>query len=158
MPVPQKQHQLVSFLLRASAATYAAHAPEDASPSRPASHDYHYRDGNYLYIDTYLGNHAFAGEEAVFENEQPIWAMNYCGRTLSDRFSGDFLKEALLLRPADAPFRGPKLHRRGAFTYVNRFSGDLHWFSGEEAIFCEGEQVFECRYHGGILVDAARIL
>ena len=52
-----------------------------------------------MYHDTYVGGEEFAGEEAVWRNEVTVWAMNYIGRVLDDRFSGDFLKEAL--RAAD---------------------------------------------------------
>ena len=145
-----EQDALVSFLLRASVQTYAAYGAESA-PSRPGSHDYHYEEAPYLYIDSYIGGECFGGEEAVFREGKAIWVMNYCGRTLSERFSGDFLKEALRARPREMPFRGPLCYRRGDFTYHNRVTGDLAWFGGEEEIFVEGERVYECRYHGGIV-------
>lgn len=149
VPGDASPHGLAGFLLRATAHTYAAHGAESA-PSRPGSHDFHYVEEPLGYIDSYVGGWRFGGEEAVFREEQALWVMNYCGRALDERFSGDFLKEALLLRPLDAPFRGPRFHQRGEYVYHNRYDGDLSWFAGEEEILFGGERVYECRYHGGL--------
>ena len=98
--------QLVGFLIRAKQATYAGKGAETAS-SRVNSHDLVYREGEYMYYDTYLGGDKFAGEEALWISEVPYWSMNYVGRVTGENFSGDFLKEALLNVPEDKPFRGP---------------------------------------------------
>ena len=145
---------LAAFLLRASAATYAGYGHEQAAPSRPMSHDLAYEEAPYLYIDTYLGGERFGGEEAVFENGRGIWLMNYCGRTLGEGFSGDFLKEALRLCPLDIPYRGPRCYRRDEYSYYNRVSGDIGWFAGEEEIFLGDMRVYECRYHGGFVLES----
>ena len=97
------------FLLRAKRATYAAGGAQTA-PSRPESHDLRYEEGGLLYIDTFLGGERFAGEEAVWLDGLPVWAMNYAGRVVDERFSGPFLKAALLRVPEDLLFRGPPLY------------------------------------------------
>lgn len=84
-----------AFLVRAKRATYAGKGPERAA-SRPQSHDLYYAEGAYAYLDTYLGGERFSGEEAVWKDGTPVWAMNYSGRVTGAGFSGDFLKEALL--------------------------------------------------------------
>ncbi|HMM32887.1 MAG TPA: DUF5680 domain-containing protein [Clostridia bacterium] len=94
-----------------------------------------YEKGAFSYLDTYLGGERFAGEEAVWENGVPVWAMNYVGRVLDERFSGGFLREALLLVPQELPSRGPALHKNGDFTYTCRTEGDFSWFEGQEEIF-----------------------
>lgn len=139
---------VAEFLLRAASATYAGYGKEE-EPSRPRSHDLRYEEQPYLYIDTYLGGEQFGGEEAVFENGQGIWLMNYCGRVLDEGFSGDFLKEALRLRPVSAPYRGPVCYRRDEYSYINHVTGSMEWFAGEEEILCGDRRVYECRYHGG---------
>ena len=141
---------LTAFLLRAKRATYAGHGPETA-PSRPASHDFAYEEAPYRYLDTYLGGQRFAGEEAVWLADQPLWSMNYAGRTLSDRFSGDFLKDALSHATADMPYRGPAVYRAGDWVYHCMADGDFDWFHGREEILCGGQRVYECRFHGGSL-------
>lgn len=139
---------IIDFLIRAKNATYAAHGAETA-PSRPHSHDLMYNEDNYKYIDTYLGGEKFAGEEALWLDELPIWAMNYVGRVLAEGFSGNFLKECLLLVPKEYPYRGPLVHRNGEFTYHCVVQGEFEWFNGYEEIFQGSTKVYECFFHGG---------
>jgi len=138
----------VDFLLRAKRATYAGHGAE-AGPSRPASHDLQYAEGTLTYHDTYLGGERFAGQEALWENGVPFWAMNYCGRVLREGFSGDFLKAALYAVPREMPFRGPETYREGARSYLCQVKGDIDWFYGYEWIEKDGVRVYECAFHGG---------
>lgn len=147
---PSSPERLKEFLCEAKKNTYAADGPQSA-PSRPNSHDFLYEKGDYIYIDTYLGGERFAGEEAVWENGVPVWAMNYAGRVLEERFSGKFLHEALLLVPEAFPCRGPALYKNGDYTYTCRIQGDFSWYEGYEEIFCLDTKVYECRFHGGRL-------
>ena len=142
------EDRIVDFLLRAKRGTYAAKARE-VDPSRPNSHDLRYREENLLYIDTYLGGERFSGEEAVWIDSVPVWAMNYSGRVLDGRFNGDFLKRALLLVPAEAPYRGPEQYREGDLSYSCSSSGTPEWFQGYEQISFGSLPVYECFFHGG---------
>ena len=139
---------VIDFLIRAKKATYAGNGAEIGS-SRPKSHDLQYIEGSYQYIDTYLGSAKFAGEEALWKNGVPFWSMNYVGRVIGDGFSGDFLKEALLLAPEEYPFRGPLQYASGDFSYACSVKGDFHWFYGYEEIHLKDEKVYECVFHGG---------
>ncbi len=139
-----------AFLCKAKKNGYAAHAPEQ-QPSRPASHDIRYRDGDFLYIDSYLGGEKFTGEEAVWYKDKPVWAMNYSGRVLGQGFPGDFLKEALLSVTEDLPFRGPLVYKNGDYSYHCSVSGGFEWFQGHEEIFCGNDIVYECCFHGGVV-------
>ncbi len=143
--------EIVQFLKTATKYTYAGKGKEEVVPSRPNSHDLKFEQGNLKYLDTYIGGEKFSGEEAVFENNNPVWAMNYSGRTIDEPFSGDFLKEVLLLRPEEMPFRGPEVYQNGNYTYHNTYDGDFSWFQGKEEIFWGDKKVFECFYHGGIV-------
>lgn len=143
--------RIIDFLIHAKKVTYAGKGVETKS-SRPNSHDLNYQDGVLRYIDTYLGGHQFAGEEALWDNNTPFWAMNYCGRVLSDEFEGNFLKEALLNVPEDMPFRGPLKFKNGNFEYRCAVNGDFEWFNGIEEIFKDGKKVYDCLFHGGLIV------
>lgn len=143
------QTELAAFLGRAKRNGYAAKALEERSPSRPGAHDVSYRERDYLYLDSYFGGEQFIGEECVWQKEKPIWFLNYGGRVISEEFSGDFLKAALMLVPEEAPFRGPGFYRDGDYTYICSFSGDLYWYQGHEEIFCREGKVYECFFHGG---------
>lgn len=142
--------QYVDFLIRAKKGTYAGKGEEGLS-SRPNSHDLQYREGNLLYIDTYLGGEQFAGEEALWQDNIPFWSMNYVGRVLSEGFSGDFLKEALRLVPKKHPYRGPLIYQNGDYTYHCVLRGEFSWFHGYEEIFWNNQKVYECFFHGGCI-------
>lgn len=144
----QPEHSVIDFLCRAKKKTYSSNGAE-ATPSRPGSHDLHYTEGELRYIDTYLGGEKFAGEEAMWMENQPFWSMNYAGRILADGFNSDFLKEALSMVPQEYPYRGPLLHQNGVDTYHCVVTGDFEWFQGYEEIFCNGNKVYECMLHGG---------
>lgn len=132
----------IAFLLRAKRATYAGKGPESPS-SRPATHDLAYQEGSLLYIDSYLGGSYFAGEEALWEDGQPVWSMNYVGRVIGDPFSGDFLKAALLHVPQEKPYRGPEFYQEGDYAYSCRSEGSFDWFEGYESITYQGICIYE---------------
>ena len=142
--------QIVGFLIKAKRATYAGKGAETA-PSRPASHDLVYREGDLMYLDTYLGGEKFAGEEALWIAGTPVWSMNYVGRVTGENFSGDFLKEALLRVPEEAPYRGPRAYVNGDYAYSCSVEGSFDWFRGTETISYRGEQIYECCFHGGAI-------
>ena len=142
--------QIIVFLIRAKKATYAGKGAETVS-SRKNSHDLMYRDGDYLYYDTYLGGERFAGEEALWISEVPYWSMNYAGRVTGENFSGNFLKEALLRVPEEEPYRGPREYTSGDYTYRCETDGSFDWFQGKETIDYQGKQIYECFFHGGLI-------
>lgn len=131
--------------------TYAA-CMNQTDSTRMDSHDYRYENGAYVYHDTYVGGEQFAGEEAVWKNGQAVYAMNYMGRVLKEQFSGDFLKEALRKADRTMPYRGPEYYQAGECLYKCKVSGDFAWFQGSEEIFWRDEKVYECYFHGGMLV------
>jgi len=139
---------IIDFLIRAKKATYAGKGAE-AAASRLNSHDLVYTEEPLTYLDTYLGSTKFAGEEAVWKDGIPIWAMNYAGRVIGDNFSGDFLKEALSLVSDKSPYRGPQKYSSGDYTYTCKIKGGFHWFNGIEEIHCKEEKIYECVFHGG---------
>ncbi len=140
--------KIIEFLCQAKKVCYAGHGAESA-PSRPKSHDLCYIENNLKYIDTYLGGEKFSGEEALWCEEAPFWSMNYTGRIIADGFSGDFLKECLLLVPREFPYRGPLVYRNGEFAYHCVVNGEFEWFNGYEEIFRNDMKVYECMFHGG---------
>ena len=141
----------LAFLLRAKQSTYAANGAQTA-PSRPNSHDLSFSENDLLYIDSYLGGALFSGEEALWEHDVPIWAMNYSGRVLKDSFDGDFLKLALMHGTKNNPHRGPERFSRGEFEYRSETSGNPEWFQGYETILRSGELIYECFFHGGAVL------
>ena len=142
----------IEFLVEAKQNTYAAGegSAQTAPSSRLASTDLQYEKGDFKYLDTFVGGTHFSGEEVVWHQEKPMWAMNYSGRVLED-ILGNFLKESLLRVSEKAPFRGPEIYRNGKYTYVNAIDGEFEWFQGVEKIFYEHELIYELFYHGGLV-------
>lgn len=141
---------VIDFLCRAKKATFAGKGAEVPS-SRPHSHDLNYIEGNFKYIDTYLGGEKFAGEEGLWNDNIPFWSMNYIGRIVAEGFSGEFLREALLLVPKEHPYRGPMVYQNGDYKYHCIVSGEFDWFHGHEGIYYRNIKVYECIFHGGYI-------
>jgi hypothetical protein len=140
-----------SLLIRAKQNTYASGNPATAS-SRPQSHDLDYSEGRYHYIDTYLGGFHFIGEEAVWENDIPVWGMNYYGKMLVEEIPqrfGEFLKAALLRVPKQAPYRGPADYQDNVFSYHCSWEGELMHFQGWEEIAYQNAPIYRLVFHGG---------
>ena len=76
-------NELHTFIVRAKSATYVG-GGEHVTPCRPGSHDLRFTDGKWAYLDSYFGGTDFIGEEVVYFDEKPVWAMNYYGRILRD--------------------------------------------------------------------------
>jgi hypothetical protein len=144
------QNDLVEFLIKAKKKTYAGKGAETIT-SRPNSHDLMFEENELKYIDTYLGGKLFTGEEAMWQNDIPFWAMNYSGRVIGDNFNGDFLKLALFNVPKENPYRGPECFEDGEYTYSCKVNGEPEWFQGYEEIQVHGEKIYECYFHGGIV-------
>lgn len=139
---------IIEFLIKAKKSTYAGKGSKTVS-TRPNSHDLIYQEDNYMYYDTYLGGEQFFGEEALWIDNIPFWSMNYMGRVIGDNFSGDFLKEALLLVPYDKPYRGLESYQNGDYSYKCNVNGTFDWFQGYEEIFYQDNKIYECYFHGG---------
>ena len=142
-------NKILDFLITAKRNTYAGHGSE-VTPFRPDAHDLKYQKDNLLYMDTYLGGKIFHGEEAIWQDNVPLWVMNYSGRVFdSSVFSGDFLKEALYHVPKDMPYRGPKTFIKGDYIYTCKTSGDINWYQGTEEIIYKDKVIYECLFSGG---------
>lgn len=142
--------EIIDFLCRAKKSTYAGNGKE-IKASRPNSHDFEYVEGDFKYIDTYLGGERFSGEEALWKKDIPLWSMNYTGRVLDEGFSGKFLKEVLSLVSKDNPYRGPIIYEKGQYKYHCIVSGEFEWFQGYEEIYFNNNKVYECFFHGGVI-------
>lgn len=151
--------RLAAFLVAAKRATYAGQGDEaTVRPLLPGTRQLEFRDGDLSYRDVYAGMGRFAGQEIVCQGDRPIWSMAYAGGVsapdpsaaeIADVYA--FLRGALRLVRPDRPFRGPGEHRRGAFRYTARISGDLTAFEGREVIMRDGRHVYRLIFAGGRL-------
>lgn len=147
----ENEKALREFICIAKRATYAGKGPQSKIPSRPCSHDLSFSDGDFLYIDSFVGGEKFSGEEVVWYKGAPIYSMNYIGRVTGDGFSGDFLKEALKRCTPELPYRGPKRLQLDDYAFDMKVEGDIEWFQGHEEICFGAQSVYECFFHGGMI-------
>ena len=141
----------LKFLISAKQNTYAGGGNLTIS-SRSGSKDLAYQEGVFKYLDTYLGDRNFIGEEAVWYEDKAVWGMNYYGRMLVDTIPAGFsecLKSALLEVPEEMPFRGPEEFVEGDFSYTCSVEGSIEWFRGKEFVFHKGQKIYQLYFHGG---------
>lgn len=144
------QEKLIQFLCEAKQHTYAA-GENQVAGSRPDAHDFKYEKDELKYIDTCLGHDQIVGEEAVWQDDKPIWGMNYTGRVVGEGYDLNFLLEALRRVKEDLPYRGPRFLELGEYTYKCRVEGEFEWFVGCEKILYKGVKVYEAMFQGGII-------
>jgi hypothetical protein len=147
--------QLNDFIVRAKAATYIGSSAESES-CRPGSHDLAFHEGAFQYLDSYFGGADFIGEEVVYFEGKPAWAMNYYGRILEpERISpeevGKLLKKSLSQLYQENRFLGGYKYVDGRDAYFDTNEGNLHTFTGKEWIERDGIRVYELIYNGGLI-------
>jgi hypothetical protein len=153
LPMIENMPEFTRFLVEAKIKTYAGKG-QPAAASRPTSVDLPYEQGDYYYLDSYLGGFRFAGEEAVWHRRQPVWSMNYYGWMLVEHTPGgfaDFHKRALLKIPPEAPYRGPAYYNEGEFEYRCEWKGGIDQFLGKEEVLLAGQLVYRLVFHGGTI-------
>ena len=146
--------ELADFLNEANKSAYANKDAPKAPSTRQKSEDYHFEKNGLIYHDTYFGARDFIGEEVVYKDGEPVWAMNYYGFILKPKASTkevySILRSALIQEYNDIlPVRGPREYKEGESMYRNYSEGSLERFTGTEEIGLNGEKVYTCWYHGG---------
>lgn len=147
--------RLHAFIVRAKAATYVGGGARALS-HRPGAHDLEFHDPPFAYLDSYFGGADFIGEEVVYREELPVWAMNYYGRILEPARltaaeAGRIIKESLSKMYGEGRFLGGFRHRTDGGTYIDTNEGDFASFTGREWIERDGATVYELVYHGGLI-------
>ena len=146
---------LNEFLVKAKCSTYATAGENTERKLSDGSRELKYNEGKWRYRDRYFGFNPFIGQEVVWENKKPIWAMNYNGKVLVSfpkaKVIYEFLKEAMRRVKEQRPFRGPLSYRRGDFIYKDRSIGNMNLFVGKEEILFKNKKIYELNYHGGII-------
>lgn len=146
---------LNSFVVRAKRATYVG-SGERAEPSRRGSHDLTFADGSWSYRDSYFGGTDFIGQETVWLEGEPVWAMNYYGYiTRPDLIdaarAGATIKAALSAMYAEGRFLGGWEWSGPHGLYRDDSSGDVGHFAGRETITAGGVEAYALDYHGGLI-------
>lgn len=146
---------LLDFILHAKSATYVGRG-QNLLPYRLGSHDLQYFEGDWAYHDSYLGENDFIGEEAVYYQNNVVWAMNYFGRILepeqiTSAKAGQIIQQSLTAMYAEGRFLGDFTYISGEYAYQDTNQGNLEFFTGKEWISRSGVIVYELIYHGGLV-------
>lgn len=137
------EEKLLGFLHRARRERWAG--------GLPGAGEFTFAEGKYAYRDLPLGEGPFAGQEVLWEDGRPVWAMNYLCRSAGPDLPAAFLGEALLAAPAGLPWPGPAEYAREGLTYRCAVNGTPDWFYGYAEVLQEGERLCEYAFHGGAL-------
>ena len=148
---------LERFIVTAKRACYVGDGAK-ADPSRMGSHDLAYTEGPWHYRDSYFGGTDFLGQEVVWRDGAPVWAMNYCGYILRADLidaarAGSTIKSALSALYAQGRFIGGWDWDGPHGSYVDRSFGDLTRFTGREVILVKGVEAYRLDYAGGLVKD-----
>lgn len=148
--------ELTAFIVAAKSATYVGDGASTA-PTRKGSHDLSFARGRFRYVDSYFGGTDFLGQEVVWENDMPLWAMNYYGRVLRpDLIDGEraagVIRHALSAMYAEGRFLGGFETAHAGYTYTDESEGGPSQFTGLEQIHYDGILVYRLDYHGGMIV------
>lgn len=109
-------------------------------------------------MDSYFGGSDFAGQETVWYDGEPRWAMNYFGRIvrpniIDARRAGTVIRAALqtMYRQKGHFLGGMEYHHVNG-CYVDSCRGETDHFRGRKTIFVNGVQAYELDYRGGLIV------
>lgn len=122
----------------------------------PGTKQLEFRYGDYLYRDIYYGMSFFAGQEVVYENDEPHWSMVYAGGIKihvkeEARTVYAFRRYALRIVSASHPYQGAEEFRDHDFVYRNTHKGGIDRFQGTEKIWRADDELYSLNYSAGIV-------
>jgi hypothetical protein len=147
--------RLQAFIIRAKATTYVGKGTKTL-PYRPQAYVLQYREDDFFYLDSYFGGSDFIGQETVYFQNRPVWAMNYYGRLLRPDLAtaeevGLVIQESLSVMYQEGRFLGGFHFQTRLGVYTDTSQGDFKTFTGTEWIERNGEKAYELIYHGGLI-------
>ena len=148
-------HDLEAFIVAAKRATYVG-SGEPAEASRIGSHDLTFAQGPLHYRDSYFGGTDFLGQEVVWRENEPVWAMSYYGYItrpdlIDSRKAGATIRAALSALYQQGRFLGGFEWIGPHGVYRDSSSGDAAHFHGREAIRVGGVEAYALDYFGGLV-------
>lgn len=149
------KEELYDFIVKAKENSYVGRAPKCLS-YRPGSQDIQFQLGPFKYLDSYFGGTDFLGQEVVYFNDIPIWAMNYYGKILcpeiyNGEMAGNVILESLAHLYQSGHFLGNSKHQTTLGIYHDTNQGDVTSFTGYEWIDYQNRKVYDLNYHGRLI-------
>lgn len=148
-------HGLEVAIVAAKRACYVG-GGATAEPCRQGAHDLVWSEGPWSYRDSYFGGTDFLGQETVWRDQEPVWAMNYYGFiTRPDLIdagrAGATIKAALSALYDEGRFLGGFAFDGPFGAYRDMSEGRYTQFFGEETILVDGVVSYRLVYHGGLV-------
>lgn len=147
-PIKMNTSQLKKFLIACNKAGYAGGEEKKWIKEKDGSTTIPFKLGEWESHDNFFGGEPYGGRTVVFFKGKPVWMMVYYGWVFEGVQADPvykILRGALTRMPETTPFRGPKKYK----SYVNRWTGTVDRFSGEERITQKGKLVYKANYIGG---------
>lgn len=152
--------QLAKFLVEAKTKGGYGFGKE-IKPWRKGFKELEYKKGKFYYRDSYSGHFFAPGQEVVYYDNKPVWAMAYSGGMHfkyhgNEKFANQtfgFLGKALAKMPIARPFRGPERLKIGDYIYVSKVKGNIKDFIGTEKIYYKNKEIFRQYYIGGLIIN-----
>jgi hypothetical protein len=146
---------LDAFVLAAKRAAYVGNG-DRAEPSREGAHDLVFTQDPFRYRDSYFGGTDFLGQEVVWHESSPVWAMSYYGYiTRPDLIdaarAGATIKAALSALYEEGRFLGGFEWIGPYGVYRDISTGGVAHFHGREAIEVGGVEAYALDYFGGLV-------
>lgn len=125
--------------------------------SRQGSHDLTWSEGDWDYRDSYFGGTNFIGQEVLWLQKTPYWAMNYYGfisrpDLIDGERAGSTIKGALSTMYRTGRFLGGFQWTVEFGTCIDRSEGDARHFHGREVIMVGGDEACALHYCGGLII------
>jgi hypothetical protein len=152
--IAERVDGLEEFIVTAKRATYAAAAAKSL-PYRLGTSDIQFREGPWSYLESYVGEADFLGQEIVYLDRVPVWSMAYYGFLQSQRIdsasAGRVVQAALTRLYDEGRFLGDFSTDVDGYRYVDTNTGDVARFAGQEWIEDHDERLYTLRYFGGTI-------
>lgn len=146
-----KTEDLKQFIIEARRSTYAGGGAAVDNPRLRGSKEFGYQRGDWFYQDIYFsGRASLIGQEVVYYNAKPVWAMSYFGDQLQEKPT-EFLKYVLYNSAQDCRLGGAFEFKKKDFLYQDKGEGTLDKFKGEEKISLDEKETYKLNYQGGTI-------
>ncbi len=147
---------LRAFAIAAKKATYVGSGSATVS-SRASSHDLTFVQLPWSYRDSYFGGTDFLGQEVIWHDGEPVWAMNYHGYIIradliTPTQAGNTLKAAPSLPQSQGRLLDNLEFTGSHGIYRITSTGTIQLFSGRETIHVNNELAYALDYHGGLII------
>lgn len=143
--------ELLEFIIEARKdALRGGSAPVDY-PRLIGSVEVNFKKGDLFYQHIFFKRQRhIIGQEIVYQNSRPIWAMNYFGSFI-DKEPLEFLEACLLGLVKSCRLGKTCELEKKEFKYKDDGRGDLREFFGKEQISSKEKAVYELNYQGGLI-------